>query len=93
MTKAIMKNSNTYTKTILTIIALCLMLLVFQNVSIVNKAQANSEVTNSYGLVPLNEDGSINVRLIDQNRIDVNIHSIGGNNIYSSTLNVKIQDY
>ncbi|WP_458329978.1 hypothetical protein [Peijinzhouia sedimentorum] len=93
MTKAIMKNSDTYTKTILTIIALCLMLLVFQNVSFVNTAQANSEIPNSYGLIPLNEDGSINVRLIDQNRIDVNIRSIGGKDIYSSTLNVQIQDY
>ncbi len=87
-----MKNSDTYTKTILTIIALCLMLLVFQNVSFVNTAQANSEIPNSYGLIPLNEDGSINVRLVEQNRIDVNIRSIGGNYIYGSTLSVKLTD-
>ncbi|MFC2186216.1 hypothetical protein ACFCT7_02785 [Fulvivirgaceae bacterium LMO-SS25] len=87
-----MKNSDTYTKTILTIIALCLMLLVFQNVSFVNTAQANSEIPKSYGLIPLNEDGSINVRLVEQNRIDVNIRSIGGNYIYGSTLSVKLTD-
>jgi hypothetical protein len=87
-----MKNSDTYTNVILSIIAFCLVLIVLQNVTFVQTAQATSAVPHGYGLVPLNEDGSINVRLIDQNRIDVNIHSIGGNYIYGSSLNVKIQN-
>ena len=85
-----MKNSDTFTKVILSIIALCLVILVFQNASFVPKAQANPSIPLGYSLVPTNEDGSINVRLIEQNKIDVNIHSIGGNYIYGSTLSVKV---
>jgi len=85
-----MKNSDTFTKIILSIIAFCLVVLVIQNASFIPEAQANTNLPNGYGLVPINEDGSINVRFTEQNRIDVNVHSIGGNFIYGSTLSVKL---
>ncbi len=87
-----MKNTDSYTKIILSIIAGCLIILVFQNMTLVPTAQANNAVPDGYGLVPINEDGSINVKFTDQNRIDVNIHSIGGSLIFGNTLNVKVQN-
>ena len=71
-----------YTKFILTVIAFCLVVLTLNNVDIFPKAYA-SDVVNyggNYGLVPMNEDGSINVRLqgIDDaiEELDVNIVGI-----------------
>ena len=73
---------DTYTKFILTVIAFCLVVLTFNSVDIFPKAYAN-EVVNyggNYGLVPMNEDGSINVRLQgvsdELEKIDVNITGI-----------------
>lgn len=71
-----------YTKFILTIIAFCLVVLTLNNVDIFPKAYANDVVNygGNYGLVPMNEDGSINVRLqgIDEaiDELDVNIVGI-----------------
>lgn len=71
-----------YTKFILTIIAFCLVVLTLNNVDIFPKAYANDVVNygGNYGLVPMNEDGSINVRLkgVDDafDRMDVNVVGI-----------------
>jgi hypothetical protein len=68
-----------YTKAVLTVIATCLVILVFKDMSIVTPAQANTPsnlVPNTnYGLVPLNEDGSMNVRVnnFDEYANDVNV--------------------
>lgn len=68
-----------YTKFVLSVIAFCLVLLTLNNVDIFPKAYAN-EVVNydgNYGLVPMNADGSINVRVtgLDEalDELDVNI--------------------
>ncbi|MFK7950396.1 MAG: hypothetical protein AB8G11_22595 [Saprospiraceae bacterium] len=71
-----------YTKFILTVIAFCLVVLTLNNVDIFPKAYANDAMNygGNYGLVPMNEDGSINVRLqgIDEaiDELDVNIVGI-----------------
>lgn len=67
-----------YTKILLTIIAVCLVNLSFKGTSIFPKAYAGTPDTPAiqYGLVPLNEDGSITVRLSAADEIDVNITDI-----------------
>jgi len=85
-----------YTKTVLTVIALCLTIIVLKQVDIIPKAYAGSSETNltpyiNYGLVPLNEDGSIDVHIISSsNKIDVNIEEVGGWWVGGSKLPVKI---
>ena len=70
-----------YTKTVLTIIAGALVVLAFQNVTIVNEAQADKPNFNKFTNIPINTDGSINVKLITD-QMDVNIKSIGGSSVY-----------
>ena len=77
-----------YTKGVLSIIAVALLILVCQNFKIVNEAKANGTNFNGFTTIPINTDGSINVKLI--NDMDVNIHSIGGSSIYGSLpINIK----
>lgn len=104
-----MKNDN-YHKVILTIIAACLTFNVFKDLDIIPHAHANSTVNNSIEqhlktiMVPLNEDGSINVRLKDTptldinitdistlDDIDANIEEVGGYSTYG-TIDVNIKD-
>jgi hypothetical protein len=67
-----------YTKIVLTIIAICLINLSLGGINLFPQAQANVKTSPdvSYGLVPLNEDGSITVRLSEMEEIDVNITDI-----------------
>jgi hypothetical protein len=69
-----------YTKIVLTAIAACLFLLVIDNVSFMPKAFAGHDYSNGeYALVPVNEDGTVNVNIksIAPNEVmDVNIKDI-----------------
>ena len=71
-----------YTKTVLTVIAISLSSLTLQNFDLLPKAYANNldntlnGFDNHYGLVPLNEDGSITVKISATNELDVNIIGI-----------------
>ncbi|WP_299767326.1 hypothetical protein [uncultured Dokdonia sp.] len=71
-----------YTKSILTVIAIALSIIVLKDISIIPEAHATSAnsdipvVNSSYGLIPVNEDGSINVRLVSTEQLDVNIKNI-----------------
>ncbi|GAB5524907.1 MAG: hypothetical protein Roseis2KO_27790 [Roseivirga sp.] len=66
-----------YTKVVLTIIAICLINLSLGGISPFQQAYAgNTAPDGTYGLVPLNEDGSITVRLSNTEEIDVDITSI-----------------
>ena len=77
-----------YTKTVLTIIAIALVSLVFKNSSIVNEAKAGQNNFNKFISVPVNADGSINVKMVSD--MDVNIHSIGGSSVYGALpINLK----
>jgi len=77
-----------YTKSILTVIAIALIALVFKNTPIVSTAQAEKTNFNKYASIPVNEDGSINVRMAAD--MDVNIRSIGGSSIYGALpVNIK----
>ena len=84
-----------YTKVILTVIAFCLLILVVDQLNLIPRAYANNP-SSGYAMVPLNEDGSINVRIqpgssnIDVNikeidthdRLDVNLEEVGGYHVY-----------
>lgn len=72
-----------FTKIILTVIAVNLTIFTLKNLNFIPKTYANEPSNNlemtpniNYGLVPLNEDGSITVKLSDYNEIDVNIVGI-----------------
>ncbi len=65
-----------YTKFIFTLIAICLVIIVVRDLEIIPKAHANSSTGTTYGSIPINSDGSINVRLSNTDEIDVNIKNI-----------------
>jgi hypothetical protein len=75
-----------YTKSILTVIAICLTINVLKDFDIIPKAYANEPLKNemnlspnkNYGLIPVNSDGSINVNIKSSETLDVNIDEIGG---------------
>lgn len=76
-----------YTKTILTVIAGALTLIAFQNIDLVTKANA-AKTTPGYISVPVNADGSINVKMMDNMKVD--IAAVGGSSIYGTLpINVK----
>ncbi|MEH0007904.1 MAG: hypothetical protein V6Z82_04195 [Flavobacteriales bacterium] len=101
-----------FTKVVLTAIAANLMLLTIRNLNLLPKVYAN-ELTNrvelnpdmKYGLVPLNDDGYINVKLSGANEInvnlvgietndelDVNIDEVGGGYVsYGGPIPVKVE--
>jgi hypothetical protein len=73
-----------YTKSILTIIAVCLTINVLKDFDIMPKAYANEPLKNqqnllpnkNYGLIPVNTDGTIDVNIKSSSTMDVNIESI-----------------
>ena len=74
--------SDIYTKTLLTIIAICLTLNIIKEFEIIPSAFASENtitLDTEYRLVPLNEFNTIDVRIVDINTYDelnVNIKSI-----------------
>lgn len=87
-------NVDKFTKIVLTVIAVNLTILTVKNLDIISNANANKPNNNlrftpsiNNGIVPLNEDGSINVKLSNTDEIDVNITSIST----SDKLNVLVK--
>jgi len=63
-----------YTKSILTVIAIALIGLFFKSSPPIPNANAATTESKQYSLIPVNSDGSINVRLpetVDVNVVDV----------------------
>jgi len=71
-----------YTKTILTIIAICLTINVIKEFEIIPKAHASKnaiETAKDYKLVPISENNTLDVRIVDidtYDKLDVNLKSI-----------------
>ena len=73
-----------YTKSILTIIAICLTINVLKDFDIMPKAYANEPVKNqqnlipnkNYGLIPVNADGTIDVNIKSSSEMKVDISTI-----------------
>ncbi len=78
-----------YTKSILTVIAAALSIIAFREFPIANRAEASQTDFNKFASVPVNEDGSINVKMVSD--MDVNIRSIGGSSIYG-TLPINLKE-
>lgn len=86
-----------YTKIVLTVIAVCLSISTLKNIDIIPKTYAaetkkNGDIliTKNYGLVPLNSDGTIDVkitRITTNDELDVNIDEIGGGYVSSRRAN------
>ncbi|MFC4817152.1 MULTISPECIES: hypothetical protein [unclassified Flavobacterium] len=76
-----------YTKTVLSIIAVCLTILTLQSIDIIPKSYASEGHKNlsivpnrNYGLVPLNENGTIDVNITSSSaELDVNLRRINTN--------------
>lgn len=69
-----------YTKTVLTIIAVALVAMVLQHISIIPEAKAAS-LSSNYAMIPVNSDGSINVKT--EGTVDVNIDEVGSYSCYN----------
>jgi hypothetical protein len=68
-----------YTKAVLTIIAIALSLHLLKEFDIIPKAYAGpiaNSTKNNYGLVPINPDGSINVKINSDQVVDVRLRGI-----------------
>ena len=76
-----------YTKSVLTVIAICLTINVVKDFDIIPKAYAGETKTNvenklnlspnkNYGLIPVNADGSIDVNIKSSETMDVSIKDI-----------------
>jgi hypothetical protein len=75
-----------YTKTVLTIIAGALIVIAFQQADVLPKANATK--ANSFATVPVNPDGSINVKFTETMKVDV--AEVGGNYVSGALpINVK----
>ena len=100
-----------YTKIVLTVIAINLTVLTVKQLDLIPSVYAGepakemgTKQQQNYGLVPVNEDGSINVSMneeVDVNimgvytnqELNVNLERIGGDNLlYAEPLHVKIKD-
>jgi hypothetical protein len=76
-----------YTKTVLGIIAGALTIIAFQNSDFFPKANA-SKPNAGFISVPVNPDGSINVKMTDNMKVD--IAAVGGSSIYGALpINMK----
>src|SRR5437588_10866134 len=77
-----------YTKVVLTLIAGALTIIAFQNAEFFPKANA-SRINSGFMSVPLNPDGSINVKFTET--MKVNIAEVGGNYI-NGTLPINMKE-
>lgn len=80
-----------YLNTVLTVIAACLVLITFAVTGLIPTANAK-ETNPSRVSVPVNPDGSINVKFVKGDVMDVNIDEVGGTSQSGRTLDVNIDD-
>ena len=88
-----------YTKSILTVIAICLTINLLKEYEIIPKAYANEPLKNelnllpnkNYGLIPVNADGTIDVNIKSSSTMDVNIEDVDPYAFNYSTVPVRIK--
>jgi hypothetical protein len=74
-----------YLNGVLTVIAVCLVMLTLQQMNIIPAARAGEPNTGSsnFALVPLNPDGTVEVRIKSfDDVIDVNLERVAGSSCY-----------
>lgn len=77
-----------YLNAVLTVIAVCLVLLTFTVTGIIPSANAGDRPARTVSL-PTNPDGSVTVRLAPGQIQDVNIKEIGGSSYGKLDVNIK----
>lgn len=88
--------TDTYTKIILTVIATCLSVIVLKDFDIITTAYAETpkhknEMNRNYVSIPVNDDGSINVRMNYDQIVDVRIRGIDeAPSLRWEAINVKV---
>jgi len=80
-----------YLNGILTVIAICLVLITFAITGVIPSANAKEIQPRSVN-IPVNSDGSINVKFVKGETVDVNIDEIGGRHQGSKTIDISIED-
>ena len=83
-----------YTKIVLTVIAACLVINILEKIDIMPKAYANGSDKNiapasNYAVVPINEDGSINVSVKSAAPMDVNLVKISTSDDLDVNVNLE----
>jgi hypothetical protein len=79
-----------YLHTVLTVIAVCLVLITFAVTGLLPTARANG-TDQRFISVPVNADGSINVKFVKGETIDVNIDKISDRSIFGSEIPVSFK--
>lgn len=79
-----------YLNGVLTVIAICLTLITFAVTGII--PSANAKEPGKTIAIPVNSDGSINVKIAKGETIDVNIDEIGGTSQSGSTIDINVED-
>jgi hypothetical protein len=80
-----------YLHAVLTVIAVCLVLITFAVTGILPKANAREMNPRSVS-VPVNADGSITVKFVKGETMDVNIEEVNGKSInWGAALPVKVK--
>ena len=79
-----------YLHAVLTVIAVCLVLITLAVTGVIPAANAR-EASPRFVSVPLNSDGSINVRIVKGQTMDVNIEEVNGSSIWGSSLPVILK--
>jgi hypothetical protein len=74
-----------YLHAVLTVIAVCLVLITFAITGVLPVAKANESNPRVIS-VPVNADGSINVRFVKGQTMDVNVEEINGSSVWGSSL-------
>ena len=82
-----MKKDSTI-KILLGIIAINLSIISISQLDLIPKSYANTQQTTikaqEFGIVPINEDGTISVRLENSEVMDVNVHSYKGKDFFEA---------
>lgn len=87
--------TDTYTKSVLTVIALCLVVIVLRGLDVVPRATAASaaapaQTWQTTRPLLVNNDGSINVRVTGlEGPLNVNVAAVGGNRVYGDKVLVE----
>ena len=76
-----------YLHAVLTVIAVCLVLITLAVTGVIPAANAR-EANPRFVSVPVNTDGSINVRFVKGQTMDVNIEEVNGSSVWGSSLPV-----
>lgn len=77
-----------YLNAVLTVIAVCLVLITCAVTGIIPAAHAN-ETNQRFISVPVNPDGSLNVKLVQGQVLDVNIEEINGSSLSESKIPIS----